>query len=112
MWTTREQISLNRVIEKKFFSNGLNDMYGKLEENVCIYQPLCACRMQYNVNFLKRSLTGFNSEFSFFETGCPIKVKELCLSYYLSIARWKIVGFIPSSRVLAVYDMQIATSSN
>ena len=30
-----------------------------------IYQPLRSGRVWHKVNFLKRSLTGFNSEFSF-----------------------------------------------
>ena len=45
--------------------------------------------------FIKRSLTGLNSEFSFFQTGCQTKVKEPSLSYYLPIAVGRIVGLIP-----------------
>ena len=57
----------------------------------------------------KRSLTGFNSEFSFSETGRPTKVKEASLSYYLSIAGGRIIGFIYSPRILALCEMQIAS---
>ena len=34
--------------------------------------------------FFKRSLSGLNSEFSFFKTSCLTKAKELSLSYYFT----------------------------
>ena len=36
--------------------------------------------------FWKRNLKGLNSEFSFFQTGCPTKVKKHSLPYYSPIA--------------------------
>ena len=49
--------------------------------------------------FLKRSLTGLNSEFSFSLTSCLTKAEEPSLPYYLPIARGRIIGFIPFPRV-------------
>ena len=40
----------------------------------------------------KRSLTGFNSEFSF-KIICLTKAEEPSLSYYLPIAEGRIIGF-------------------
>ena len=40
--------------------------------------------------FLKRGLTGFNSEFSFFKTSCLSKAEELSLPYYLPITGGRI----------------------
>ena len=77
--------------------------------NVCIYQILLTGRMWHKIN-LKRSLTGFNSEFSFSLTGCLTKAKEPSLYYYLTIAgRW-IIGFIPFPRVLVLWEMWSAAS--
>ena len=50
--------------------------------------------MPQKVN-LNQSLTGLNSEFSFFKTGCHTKIKEPPLSYYLPIAGGRIVGYFP-----------------
>ena len=61
-------------------------------------QPLC--RIQH-----KWSTTGLNTEFSFSWIGCHSKVKEPALSYHLPIA-----GFIPFPRVLALYEIQTASS--
>ena len=36
-----------------------------------------------------------NSEVPFFKTGCPTKVKEHRLPYYLPIAEERIIGFMP-----------------
>ena len=58
----------------------------------------------------KRSLTGLNSEFSFSLTSCLSKAEELSLSYYLPIARGRIIGFIPFPRVLMLYEMQSVSS--
>ncbi len=51
---------------------------------------------------LKRSLTGLNSEFSFSQTSCLTKAEEPSLPYYLPIAGWRIIGFIPFPRVLVL----------
>ena len=56
--------------------------------------------------FFKRSLTGLNSEFSFCLTSCLTKAEEPSLSYYLPIAGWRIIGFIPFPRVLVLCEMQ------
>ena len=61
-------------------------------------------------SILKQSLIGLNSEFSFFWTGCRTKVKEHSLPYYLPIAGGRIIGFIPFSRVLVLWEMQSALS--
>ena len=45
-----------------------------------------------------------NSEFSFSKTGCHMKVKELCLSDYLSIAEER----IPFSSVSVLCEMKTA----
>ena len=60
--------------------------------------------------FLKWSLTGLNSEFSFSETSCLAKAKEPSLPYYLLIAGRRIIGFIPLPRVLVLCEMQSAPS--
>ena len=60
--------------------------------------------------FFKRSLTGFNSEFSFSETSCLTKAEEPSLSYYLPIAGGRIIGFIPFPRVLVLCEMQSVSS--
>ena len=56
------------------------------------------------LNF-KRSLTGLNSEFSFFKTGYHTKVKESNLPYYLPIAGRRTIGFVPFQKILAQYEM-------
>ena len=59
----------------------------------------------------KGTLTGSNSEFfSFSKAGCHTKVKDPSLHYYLSIAGRRIIRFIPSPRVLALCEMQTASS--
>ena len=60
--------------------------------------------------FFKRSLTGFNSEFSFSKTSCLNKAEEPSLSYYLPIAGGRIIGFIPFPRVLVLCEMQSVSS--
>ena len=57
-----------------------------------------------------RSLTGFNSEFSFSYTSCLTKAEEPSLSYYLPIAGGRIIGFIPFPRVLVQCEMQSISS--
>ena len=61
-------------------------------------------------SIFKRSLTGFNSEFSFSQTSCLTKAEETSLSYYLPIAGGRIIGFIPFPRVLELYEMQLFLS--
>ena len=61
-------------------------------------------------SIFKRSLTGLNSEFSFSQTSCLTKAEEPSLSYYLPIAGWRIIGFIPFPRVLVLCEMQLAWS--
>ena len=56
--------------------------------------------------FFKRSLTGFNSEFSIYSTSCLTKAEEPSLPYYLPIAGRRIIGFIPFPRVLVLCEMQ------
>ena len=75
-------------------------------------QPLRSGRIWHKVNFLKRSLTGLNSEFSFSETSCLTKAEELSLPYYLPIAGGRIIGFIPFPRVLVLCEMQSVLSRN
>ena len=62
--------------------------------------------------FLKRSLTGFNSVFSFFNISYHNKVKEHSLPCYLPIAGGRIIGFISFQRVLALSETQTASSRN
>ena len=60
--------------------------------------------------FFKRSLTGLNSEFSFSLTSCLTKAEEPSLSYYLSIAGGRIIGFIAFPRELVLCVMQLVWS--
>ena len=62
--------------------------------------------------FLKRSLAGLNSEFSFSLTSCLTKAEEPNLPYYLPIAGGIIIGFIPFPRVLVLCEMQSVLSRN
>ena len=75
-----------------------------------IYQPLLSGRIWHKVNFFKRSLTGFNSEFSFSYTSYLPKAEEPSLSYNLPIAGGRIIGFIPFPRVLVLCEMQSVSS--
>ena len=61
-------------------------------------------------SIFKRSLTGFNSEFSFSQTSCLTKAEEPHLPYYLSIAGGRIIGLIPFPRVLVLCEMQSVSS--
>ena len=61
-------------------------------------------------SIFKRSLTGLNSEFSFSLTSCLTNAEETSLSYYLPIAGGRIIGFIPSPRVLVQCEMQSVSS--
>ena len=60
--------------------------------------------------FFKQNLTGLNSEFSFSQVGCHIRVKEPSLPYYLPKAEEKIVWSITSSRILVLWEIQTALS--
>ena len=60
--------------------------------------------------FFKRSLTGFNSEFSVSQTSCLTKAEEPSLSCYLPIAGGRIIGFIPFPRVFVLCEMQSVSS--
>ena len=51
-----------------------------------------------------------SSEFSFSLTGCQTKVKKTSLSFHLPIARGWIVACIPYPSVLALCEIQIASS--
>ena len=62
--------------------------------------------------FLKRSLAGLNSEFSFSLTTCLTKAEEHSLPYYLPIAGGRIIGFIPFPRVFVLCEMQSVLSRN
>ena len=57
-------------------------------------------------SIFKRSLTGLNLEFSFSQTSCLTKAEETSLSYYLTIAGGRIIGFIPFPRLLVPCEMQ------
>ena len=59
-------------------------------------------------SIFKRSLTDLNSEFSFSLTSCLTKAEEPGLSYYLPIAGGRIIGFIPSPRVLVLCENAIS----
>ena len=61
-------------------------------------------------SIFKQSLTGLNSEFSFSKTSCLTKAEEPRLPYYLHIAGGRIIGFIPFSRVLVLWEMQQVSS--
>ena len=61
-------------------------------------------------SIFKWSLTGFNSEFSFSYTSFLTKAEEPSLSYYLSIAGGRIIGFVPFPRVLVLCEMQSVSS--
>ena len=63
--------------------------------------------------FFKRSLTGFNSEFSFSLTSCLTKAEEPSLPYYLPIAGGRIFGFIPfRSRIWTRVAVSISCDDN
>ena len=61
-------------------------------------------------SIFKRGLACLNSEFSFSKTSCLTKAEEPSLSYYLPIAGGRIIGFIPSPKVLVLCEMQSVSS--
>ena len=72
-------------------------------KNIYLSNP--STREEYDTrSVFKRSLTGLNSEFSFY-TGCLIKTKELSQPNYLLLAGGKITGFIPFPRVLVLSEL-------
>ena len=75
------------------------------------YLPNPYARAGYDTrSIFKRSLTGFNSEFSFSKTSCFTKEEEPNLPYYLPIAGGRIIGFIPFPRVLVLCEMPSVSS--
>ena len=73
--------------------------------------PNPSARAGYDTrSIFKQSLTGFNSEFSYFETSCLTQVEEPSLPYYLTIAGGRIIEFIAFPRVLVLYEMQSVSS--
>ena len=75
------------------------------------YLPNPSARAAYDTrSIFKRSLTGLNSEFSFFLTSCLTKAEKSSLSYYWPIAGGRTIGFIPFPRVLVLYEMQSVRS--
>ena len=61
-------------------------------------------------SIFKRSLTAFNSEFSFSYTSCLTKAEDPSLSYYLHIAGGRIIGFIPFPRFSVLCVLQSVSS--
>ena len=75
------------------------------------YLPNPSARAGYDTrSIFKRSWTGLNWEFSFSSTSCLTKAEEPSLSYYLPIAGWRIIGFIPFRRVLVLCEMYSVSS--
>ena len=65
-------------------------------------------------SIFKRILAGFKTEFSFSLTSFVTKAKETSHPYYLP-KQWdweRMIGFIPFSRVLQLYQMQSDLSRN
>ena len=76
-----------------------------------LYLPNPSARAGYDTrSIFKRSLTGFNSQFSFSWTSCLTKAEEPSLSYYLPVAGGRIIGFIPFPRVLVLCEIQSVSS--
>ena len=85
------------------------DIYLSIYLSILFTNP--SARAGYDTrSIFKRSLTGFNSEFSFSETSCLTKAEEPRLSYYLPIAGRRIIGFIRFPRVLVLCEMQWVSS--
>ena len=75
-----------------------------------MYLPKLFARVRCECQFFKLSLTGLNSEFSFFKTGCHTKIKKPNLPYYLLIAGGRIVGRILFPKALTLCEMQTDSS--
>ena len=65
--------------------------------------------MWYKV-YSTRGLTNLNSEFFFNKTDCHTEVKEPSLPNYAPIAGDRIIGFIPFPSVVALSELQTASS--
>ena len=78
---------------------------------VCVYLTTPTHEQNTTLSqFFKRSSTNLNSEFSFSWTGYYTKVKVPTLLHHLSIAGGRIIGFMPFQKVIALYEMQTASS--
>ena len=99
----------NRQVIKKD-SIQVNHLFQRAGCNMILFTNPSA-RAGYDTrSIFKRSLTGLNSEFFFSKTCCLTKAEEPSLSYYLPIAGGRIIGFIPSPRVLMLCEMQSVSS--
>ena len=83
---------------------------GNIYEYIYIFTKPFTQAGSDTISIFKLSLTGLNSEFSFFLTSFHTKVKEPSLLYYLPIAGGRIVGVIPFPSVLALFEIQTALS--
>ena len=95
-------------------------IHAKQKQTWIFFRPWCVCTcvcvcvyiftnpstwVGYDTrSIFKRSLTGFNSEFSF------SKAEEPSLPYYLPIAGGRIIGFIPFPRILVLCEMLSVSS--
>ena len=87
-----------------------NNWY-QIELLVLPYLPNLSARAGYDTrSIFKRSLTGFNSEFSFSWSSYLTKAEEPSLPYYLPIAGGRIIGIKPFLRVLGLCEMQSVSS--
>ena len=74
------------VISLNQFNNSILRYFNIILVNH-IYQP--SAQAGYDTrSIFKWSLTGLDSEFSFFKTSCLTKAEEPSLPYYLPIAGW------------------------
>ena len=81
------------------------------EFHLLSYLPNPSARAGYDTrSIFKRSLTGFNSKYSFSKTSCLTKAEEPSLPYYLPTAGGRIIGVIPFPRVLVLCEMQSVSS--
>ena len=86
-----------------------------VREYVCMY--VCIYKFSARVgcatmSIFKPSLTGLNVEFSFSLFNFITKGKEPSLPYYLLIAESRIIGFMSSPIVLALWEMPKILSRN
>ena len=82
--------------------------FSRLNNSVCIHLTP-QLQTGYNTrSIFKPSTTGLNSEFSFSQTGCLTKTKEISLLYYLAIAVGRIDGLISFPKALALSETQRA----
>ena len=96
-------------IRLNIFSNTFSHTFINLEKST--YSLILLIQVGYDIrSIFERSFTGLNSEFTFSEPSYQTKAKEPNLSYDLPIAEERTVGCIPITKVLAVYDMQAAST--